>query len=101
MGQNLWEGVQFLVCKNLKLECLEKTYQGVWEWNRQTKFMYNHWQAALVKNPVRNGRDRTPKTRRMRSPEVELLKIPIDFVQYNTEHCGISDDTDDEHSVYV
>ena len=42
----------------------------------------------------------THKTRRMRSPKVALLKIPMDSVQYNTEHCGINDDTDDEHSVY-
>ena len=25
----------------------------------------------------------------------------MDSVQYNTEHSGINDDTDDEHSVYV
>ena len=30
---------------------------------------------------------------------VTLLKIPMDSVQYNTKHCGIHDDTDDEHSV--
>ena len=50
-------------------------------------------------NRVRNGRDRRPQTRRMRSPKVALLKISMDSVQYNAEHCGINDDTDDEHSV--
>ena len=56
------------------------------------------------RNRVRNGRDRIPETRRMRSPKVALLKIPIYneySVQYNTEHCGINDDTDDEHNVRV
>ena len=43
-------------------------------------------------NRVRNGHDRRPETRRMRSPKVALLKIPMDSVQYNTEHCGINDD---------
>ena len=52
-------------------------------------------------NRVRNGRDRRTEKRRMRSPKVALLKVPIDSVQYNTEHYGINDDTDDEHSVYV
>ena len=37
----------------------------------------------------------------MRSPKVTLMKIPMDSVQYNTKHCGIIDDTDDEHSVFV
>ena len=50
-------------------------------------------------NRVRNGRDRTPETRRMRSPQVGLMKVPMDGAQYNTHHCGIHDDTDDEHSV--
>ena len=27
------------------------------------------------------------------------FEIPMDSVLYNTEHCGIDDDTDDEHSV--
>ena len=31
--------------------------------------------------------------------EVALLIIPMDSVQYNTEHCGINDDMDDEHRV--
>ena len=48
---------------------------------------------------MRNGCNKRPKTRRMRSPEVALLKIPKDSVLYNTEHSGINDDTDDEHSV--
>ena len=48
-------------------------------------------------NRVRNGRDRRPQTHRMRSPNVALLKISMDSVQYNAEHCGINDDTDDEH----
>ena len=52
-------------------------------------------------NCVRNGRDRTPETRQIHSPKVVLLKIPMDSVQYNTEHGGIIDDKDDEHSVYV
>ena len=50
-------------------------------------------------NRARNGRDRRPETRRMRSPKVALLKISMDSVQYSTENCGINDDTDDEHSV--
>ena len=50
-------------------------------------------------NRVRNGRDRRPETRRMSSQKLALLKIPMDSVQYNTEHCGIYDDTDNEHSV--
>ena len=37
---------------------------------------------------------------RMRSPKVALLKIFMDSVQYNAEHRGINDDTDDEHSAY-
>ena len=32
---------------------------------------------------------------------LHFLKIPTDSVQNNAEHCGINDDTDDEHSVYV
>ena len=51
------------------------------------------------RNHVRNGRDRRPETCLMRSPKVALLKISMDSVQYNTEHCGINDDTDDEHSI--
>ena len=43
-------------------------------------------------NRVRNGRDRRPQTRRMRSPKVELLKISMDSMHYNAEHCGINDD---------
>ena len=50
-------------------------------------------------NRVRNGRNRRPQTRRMRSTKVALSKISMDSVQYNAEHCGINDDTDDEHSV--
>ena len=50
-------------------------------------------------NRVRNDCDRRPETRRMRSPKVALLKIPMDSVQYNTEHHEINDDTDDEHNV--
>ena len=50
-------------------------------------------------NRVRNDRNRRPQTRRMRSPKVALLKISMDSVQYNAEHCGINDGTDDEHSV--
>ena len=50
-------------------------------------------------NHVRNGHDRRPQTCRMRSPKVALLKISMDSVQYNAEHCGINDDTDDERSV--
>ena len=34
-----------------------------------------------------------------RSLKVALLKIPMDSVQYNREHCGINDDTDDNYSV--
>ena len=52
-------------------------------------------------NRVRNGHDRRPETRQMRSPKFALLKISMDSDQYNKEHCGINDDTDDEHSVYV
>ena len=54
-------------------------------------------------NHVRNGGDRTPETHQMRSPKVALLKIkiPMDSVQYNTKHCGINDNMDGEHSVYV
>ena len=48
---------------------------------------------------MRNGRDRRPQTYRMRSPKVALLKISMDSMQYNAEHCGINDDMDDEHSV--
>ena len=48
---------------------------------------------------MRKDRDRRLQTRRMRSPKVALLKISMDSVQYNAEHCGINDDTDDEHSV--
>ena len=50
-------------------------------------------------NHVKNGRNRRPQTRQMRSPKVALLKISMDSVQYNAEHSGINDDTDDEHSV--
>ena len=50
-------------------------------------------------NRVKNGRDRRPETSQMCSPKVTLLKISMDSVQYNTEHCGINDDTDDEHSI--
>ena len=53
----------------------------------------------VLGNRVRNGRDGRPQTRRMCSPKVALLKISMDSVQYNAEHCGINDDTDDEHSV--
>ena len=48
-------------------------------------------------NRVRNCHDRRLETRWMRSPKVALLTISMDSVQYNTEHCGINDDTDDEH----
>ena len=48
---------------------------------------------------MRNGRDGRPQTQRMRSPKVAVLKISIDSVQYNAEHCVINDDKDDEHSV--
>ena len=48
---------------------------------------------------MRNGRDRRPQTRRMRPPKVALLKISMDSVRYNAEHCGINDDTDDELGV--
>ena len=51
------------------------------------------------RNRVRNGRDRRLEIRQMRSPKVALLKIPMDSVLYNTEHCGINDDKDDEHIV--
>ena len=44
---------------------------------------------------MRNGRDRRPQTHRMHSPKVALLKISMDSVQYNAEHCGINDNTDD------
>ena len=50
---------------------------------------------------MRNGRNRWPETCRMGSPKVALLKIPRDSVQYNTEHCGINDDTDNEHSQHL
>ena len=40
-------------------------------------------------NRVRNVCHRRPKTRRMCSPKVALLKIPMDSVQYNTRHCGM------------
>ena len=46
---------------------------------------------------MRNGRDRWPKTHKICLPE--LLKIPMDSVQYNTEHYGMHDDTDGEHGV--
>ena len=49
---------------------------------------------------MRNGCDRRPETCQMCSPKVALLKISMDSVQYNTEHCGINDDTDDEHSAF-
>ena len=49
------------------------------------------------RNRVRNCHDRRPETCR-RSPKVALLKNLLDSVQYNTEHCGINDDTND-HSV--
>ena len=29
------------------------------------------------------------------------MNIPIDSMQYNTEHCRMHDDTDDEHRVKV
>ena len=41
---------------------------------------------------MRNGRDRRPQTRRMRSPKVALLKISMARMQYNAEHYGINDD---------
>ena len=31
--------------------------------------------------------------------KLHFLKIPTDSVQYNTEHYGMHDDTDDEHSI--
>ena len=48
---------------------------------------------------VRNCRDTRPETGWMRSPKVAHLKIPMDSVLYNTEHCGINDDMNDEHSI--
>ena len=60
---------------------------------------YSLMWCLVHRNHVRNGHDRRPETRRMRSPKVALLKISMDSVQYNTEHCGINDDTDDKHSV--
>ena len=51
------------------------------------------------RNHVRNDCDRRPETRQMRSPKVALLKMSMDSVQNDTEHCGVNDDTDDELSV--
>ena len=31
--------------------------------------------------------------------KLHFWKFSMDSVQYNAEHCGINDDTDDEHSV--
>ena len=50
-------------------------------------------------NHVKNGRDRGSETFKICLPKVALLKIPMDSVQYNTEHCGMHDDTDDKHRV--
>ena len=52
-------------------------------------------------NCVKNGQDRWSETLKIRLPKVALLKIPMDSVQYNTEHCGMHDDTDGEHRVTV
>ena len=46
----LWEGVRFLACRR-KPECPEKTYKGGHGIGK-TKFTYNYWQAALVKDQV-------------------------------------------------
>ena len=42
-----------------------------------------------------NGQIRWPKTRK----NSFAYKIPMESVQYNTEHYEMNDDTDDEHSV--
>ena len=42
-----------------------------------------------------------PKHAKCVHQKLHFLKILMDSVQYNAEHCGINDDTDDEHSVYV
>ena len=49
-------------------------------------------------NRVRNGRDGWAETRKICLPKVALSKIPVDSVQYNTEHYGMHDDKCDEHS---
>ena len=51
-------------------------------------------------NRVRNVQDRWPKTHKICLHKVAPLKIPMDdvSVQYNREHFGMHDDTDDEHS---
>ena len=40
-----------------------------------------------------------PKHAECGHQKLHFLKISMDSVQYNAEHCGINDDTDDEHSV--
>ena len=39
------------------------------------------------------------KTCKICLPKVVLLKIPMNSVQYNTEHYGMHDDRDNEHGV--
>ena len=48
------------------------------------------WEMAAIKGP---------KHAECIHQKLHFLKISVDSVQYNAEHCGINDDTDDEHSV--
>ena len=52
-------------------------------------------------NPVRNGQDNWSKRCQICLSKVALLKIPMDSVQRNTEHCGMHDDMNDEHRFKV
>ena len=42
-----------------------------------------------------------PKHAKFAYLKLHFLEIPMDSEQYNTEHYGMHDDTENEHSVYA